>query len=65
MTKDDKFLDFEAEEKRLDEILVELDNPELKLDQAVVLYNEGNRIVKRLREGLESLKNDVKHEITD
>ena len=60
-----EIIDFEKEEKRLDEILEKLDNKGLKLDESVKLYKEGIEIVKKLKAGLNELKTDVQNEIEE
>lgn len=58
-------LDFEKQEKRLQEIVAKLESDGLKLDEAVALYKEGNALVKGLKAELDRLKNVVEDEIND
>lgn len=63
MAADKERIDFEKEERRLDEIIARLGDEKLKIDEAVALYKEGTQIVARLKSELESLKAQVTDEI--
>lgn len=45
--------DFEKEMKRLDEIVAKISSQTLSLDECLVLYKEGQAIVKKLEKALE------------
>lgn len=64
-TKIEEKIDFEKEEKRLQEIVSKLESDGLKLDEAVTLYKEGTALVKTLKAELDRLKNVVEDEIDD
>lgn len=64
-TKIEEKIDFEKEEKRLQEIVSKLESEGLKLDEAVTLYKEGTALVKTLKAELDRLKNVVEDEIDD
>ena len=52
-------LDFEKEMKRLDEIVSKISAQNISLDESLVLYQEGQAIIKKLEKGLEEAQNKV------
>ena len=52
-------LDFEKEMKRLDEIVNKISSQNVSLDESLVLYQEGQAIIKKLEKGLEEAQNKV------
>ena len=52
-------IDFEKEMKRLDEIVDKISSQNLPLDECLVLYQEGQKIIKTLETALESAKEKV------
>ena len=50
-------LDFEKEMKRLDEIVNKISSQNVSLDESLVLYQEGQAIIKKLEKGLEEAQN--------
>ena len=45
-------IDFEKEMKRLDEIANKISSQDLPLDECLVLYQEGQKIIKNLEKAL-------------
>lgn len=52
-------IDFEAEMKRLDEIVDKISSQNLPLDECLALYQEGQKIIKTLETALEAAKEKV------
>lgn len=51
---------FEEELKRLEEIVKQLENEETSLDDSISLFEEGTKILKKLREKLNEAEKKVK-----
>ena len=51
--------DFEKEMKRLDEIVAKISSQDLPLDECLILYKEGQEIVKKLEKALESAQEKI------
>ena len=50
---------FEDKLKRLDEIVETMSNKSLSLDDSIVLYEEGNKIIKDLEKALKEAENKI------
>ena len=55
----DKKIDFEAEVKRLNEIVEKISSKALSLDESLKLYEEGNKIIKSLEDALTEAQEKV------
>ena len=55
----DKNIDFEAGEKRLDEIVSKITSGELSLEESLALYEEGKEIIKVLQARLQEAEEKV------
>ncbi len=51
---------FEEELKRLEEIVKQLENEETSLDDSISLFEEGTKILKKLKEKLNEAEKKVK-----
>jgi exodeoxyribonuclease VII small subunit len=52
-------LDFEAQMRRLQDIVLELERPDLPLERSVALYKEGRLLSRSCKELLESARTEV------
>ena len=50
---------FEDKLNRLDEIVSTMSNKSLSLDDSLLLYEEGNKIIKELEESLKEAENKI------
>ena len=55
----EKKIDFAKEIQRLDEIVEEVSSKALPLEESLKLYEEGNKIIKRLEEALKEASEKV------
>ena len=55
----DKKIDFQKEIKRLNEIVEEVSSKALSLEESLKLYEEGNKIIKKLEEALKEASEKV------
>ncbi len=55
----EKKIDFAKEIARLDEIVKELSSKTLPLEESLKLYEEGNKIIKKLEEALKEATEKV------
>ncbi|MCQ2814753.1 MAG: exodeoxyribonuclease VII small subunit [Bacilli bacterium] len=55
----DEKLDFEKEMKRLDEIIAKMDDSSQSLDTKLKLFDEGNKIIKKLETALKEAESKV------
>lgn len=46
---------------KLDEVLEQLQSPELDIDKALKLYKHGQELTKQLQEYLQTAKNTIEH----
>ena len=55
-----KPLDYKELNNELDDILDQLQNPETDIDEALLLYARGQKVVKELEQYLKTAENSVK-----
>lgn len=55
----EKEIKFEGKIKRLDEIVNSMSNKTLPLEEAISLYEEGNKIIKELSEALNEAEKKI------
>ena len=55
----EKKIDFKKEIERLDEIVNEVSSNALPLEESLKLYEEGNKIIKKLEEALKEASEKV------
>ena len=55
-----KKINFEEKIKRLDEIVDSISNKSLSLDESLLLYEEGNKIIKELEKTLKEAQDNIK-----
>lgn len=58
MTLKKSYRELQAE---LDKVLDELQSAELDIDKATGLYKEGQRLIKKLEDYLQTAKNEIEH----
>ena len=58
-----KKINFEEKIKRLDEIVDSISNKSLSLDESLLLYEEGNKIIKELEKTLKEAQGNIKEVI--
>ena len=58
-----KKINFEEKIKRLDEIVDSISNKSLSLDESLLLYEEGNKIIKELEKTLKKAQENIKEVI--
>lgn len=58
-----KSIDFEGELKRLDEIVGKIESNVLPLDEAIKLYEDGSKIIKKLEDALKDAESKMAHVI--
>ena len=57
-------IDFEALLKRLEEISNKMEDKAISLDESILLYEEGVKIIKQLEEALKEASKKVENVIT-
>lgn len=45
----------------LDEVLAQLQSADLDIDKALVLYQEGQKLIELLKDRLQTAKNEIEH----
>ena len=58
-----KKINFEEKIKRLDEIVGSISNKTLSLNESLLLYEEGNKIIKELEKALKDAETNIKEVI--